>query len=79
MLAAPLEYGPAARIDVEVPGDGVYSVVFYSVVAGRAGWVRAGRIHGSVIEFPAGTRQVRIVCDQPIVDTDRPVFVRRRP
>jgi hypothetical protein len=43
------------------------------------GWVEAGRIHGNVIEFQAGSKQVRIECDRPIVDSDRPVFVMRRP
>lgn len=78
-LAPPLEYGPAARMDVQVPGDGVYSIVVYSIVSGRGGWAEAGRMHGSVIEFQVGGRQVRIECSRPIVDSERPVFVRRRP
>jgi len=79
LRAGSLEYGPAARMDVAVPDEGVYSFVTYSLVAGRGGWIETGRIQGNVIEFQAGSRHVRIVCDKPIVDTDRPVFVRRRP
>ena len=82
-LAAPLDYGPAATIVVQVPGAGVYSVISSRLIAGRAadgsptGWVEAGRIHDNVIEFRVDARQVRIECDQSIVDGDRPVFVRR--
>jgi hypothetical protein len=74
--APPLEYGGGARMDVQVPGDGVYSVLIYSLAP--AGWAKAGRIHGNVIEFQAGTRQVRIECNRQIVSDNRPVFVRRR-
>lgn len=35
-LAAPLEYGPAARMDVHVPGDGVYSIISYPMPGHRA-------------------------------------------
>jgi hypothetical protein len=76
-LVAPLEYGPAARMDVQVPGEGVYSIISYP--GGLTGWVEAGHIHGSVIEFRAGSKQVRIDCNKPIVDSDRPVFAMRRP
>src|SRR5579871_2043431 len=84
LLVAPLEYGPAGRMDVQVPGEGVYSIVLYRSMAlqtadGRpTGWVQAGRVHGSVIEFQAGGKQVRIECNQPVVDRDRPVFAMRR-
>lgn len=84
-LVAPLEYGPATRMDVQVPGDGVYSIMVYRFMQRQTadgsptGWVAAGQIHGNVIEFQAGGKQVRIECNQPIVDSDRPVFVRRRP
>jgi hypothetical protein len=83
-LVAPLQYGPAARMDVEVPGEGVYSIISYPMRSRGAdgeltGWVEAGRIHRNVIEFKAGSKQVRIECDKPIVDSDRPVFVMRRP
>jgi hypothetical protein len=83
-LGAPLQYGPAASMDVQVPGDGVYSISSYPMRRHRAdgeptGWVEAGRIHGNVIEFQAGSNQVRIECDKPIVDSDRPVFAMRRP
>ena len=75
-LAAPPDYGPAARINIRVPDEGVYSIVPY---AGLAGWVEAGRIHGSVIEFQAGNKHVRIECNKPVVGADRPIFARRQP
>jgi hypothetical protein len=83
-LVAPLQYGPAARMDVHVLGEGVFSITSYPMGSHRAdggltGWVEAGRIHGNVIEFQAGGKQVRIECDKPIVDSDRPVFAMRRP
>jgi hypothetical protein len=83
-LVAPLKFGPAARMDVQVPGDGVYSVISYPMPSHQAdgrltGWVEAGHIHGNVIEFQAGSRQVRIECDKPIADSDHPVFAMRRP
>ncbi|HEY7336706.1 MAG TPA: hypothetical protein VH639_17565 [Bryobacteraceae bacterium] len=83
-LVAPLEFGPAKSMDVEVPGEGLYSIVLYRFTrvrnaAGRpTGWVEAGRIHDSVIEFQAGGKMVRIECDRPIVGEDRPVFAMRR-
>jgi hypothetical protein len=33
-LAAPLEYGPAAKINVHIPGEGVYSIISYPGLAG---------------------------------------------
>jgi hypothetical protein len=75
-LVAPLRYGHGASMDVQVPGEGVYSIITYP--AGLSGWVEAGRIHGSMIEFQAGSKQVRIECNKPIVDFDRPVFALRR-
>jgi hypothetical protein len=91
-LVAPLKYGPGARMDVQVPGDGVYSIVSYTMLSHRSdpkfshradtsltGWVEAGQIHGNLIEFQAGSRRVRIECNKPIVDSDRPVFAIRQP
>jgi len=83
-LVAPLKYGPAATMDVQVPGDGVYSITSYPMPSHRAdggltGWVEAGRIHGNGIEFQAGGKRVHIECNKPIVDFDRRVFVMRRP
>jgi len=34
--------------------------------------------NGNVIEFRTGGKQVRIECNKPIVDSDRPVFAIRR-
>ena len=84
LLVAPLEYGPAASMNVQVPEDGVYVITSYPmpshrVDGGLTGWVEAGHIHGNVIEFQAGSKQVRVECNKPIVDSDRPVFVLRRP
>jgi len=76
-LLPPLEYGHAATIAVRVPGEGVYSIISYP--RGPTGWVEVGSIHGSVIEFKVGSRQVRIECNKPIVDSDRSVFARRQP
>ena len=75
-LVSPPSYGPAAKINVLVPGEGVYSIIS---VPGLAGWVENGRIHGSVIEFKAGNKQVRIECNKPIAQSDLPIFVRHRP
>lgn len=83
-LIAPLEFGPAATMNVQIPGEGVYSVTAYPVARRTAdgrptGWVEAGRMSGNVIEFGAGGKQVRIECNKPIVDSDRPVFAIHRP
>jgi hypothetical protein len=75
-LASPPSYGPATKISVVVPGEGVYSIIS---VPGLAGWLEAGRIHGSVIEFKAGNKQVRIECNKPITDSDLPIFVMHQP
>jgi hypothetical protein len=82
-LVAPLEYGHAASMNVNVPGEGLYSIITYPMPGHRAdggltGWVEAGNVRGNVIEFQAGGKQVRIECNQPIVDSDRPVFVLHR-
>lgn len=83
-LVAPLKYGLAATMDVQVPGEGVYSIIFYPMVVRDSsghvtGWAEAGHIRGSVIEFQAGGKQVRIECNKAIVDSDRPIFARHRP
>jgi hypothetical protein len=84
-LAAPLTNGPAATMVVRIPGNGSYAVSPYRYMQQRAadgvptGWFEAGRIHGSMLEFQAGGKQVRIECSQPIVDEDSPVFAIRRP
>lgn len=74
--APPLEYGRTRTIIVDVPGDGAYSII--SLHRKPSGWIEAGRIHGNAIEFQAGSKQVRIECTQPITDSDRAVFIRRR-
>jgi hypothetical protein len=83
-LVAPLVYGPAASMTVYVPGQGKYSIIFYrrfEVGEWRAlkltGWLEGGRIHDNLIEFRVDSKQVRIECNKPIVDADRPVFALR--
>lgn len=82
-LMAPLEYGPAKTMNVLVPEEGLYSISLYRYTGLRTaggrptGWVEAGHIHGNEIEFRAGSKQVRIECNETIVDADRPVFARR--
>jgi len=75
-LAGTLEFKHATRMDVDVPGEGVYSLI---LVHGVKGFAESGTIHDNVIEFHAGSRQVRIECNQKIVHSERPVFVRVRP
>lgn len=83
-VVSPLHYAPATTMDVLVPGEGLYSISLYRYMElltadGRpTGWVAAGHVHANMIEFQAGRKQVRIVCNQPIVDSDRPVFAMRR-
>ncbi len=74
--AEPIRFGPAARMDLTIPGDGDYSLI---LVSGLNGWTEAGSIHDNVIEFQAGGTQVRIECNSQLVDSSRPVFIRRRP
>ena len=44
-VMGPLEYGQGARMDVQVPGDGVYSIITYS---GELAGVKAGHIHKQI-------------------------------
>lgn len=81
-LVEPPEYFASARLDVRVPGEGMYSITSFRFTplknaAGRpTGWVEGGRIHGNAIEFQAGSKHVLIECNKQIVDSDRPVFIR---
>ena len=80
---ATLKYHPLvgpwgeARMDVQVPGEGVFSITTHDLRDADHDWTEAGRIHDSVIEFQAGRKSVRIVCNKPIVDKARPLFVRK--
>ncbi len=83
-MVEPLQYGPAATMDVQVPGEGVYSIISYPMPAHRAdggptGWVQAGSIHENKIEFQAGSKWVRIECNKRIADSDHSVFAMYRP
>lgn len=82
--AASLEYGPAATVNVQVPGQGLYALTFFAnmrttnAVGRPTGWIQAGHAHENVVQFDAGGRRVRIECNQWIVDRDRAVFVMHR-
>ena len=84
-LIGPPEYGTSKTMNVLVPEEGLYSISLYRYTRLRTadgrgtGWTEAGRIHDNVIEFQAGSKQVRIECNKPIVDGDLPVFAMRRP
>jgi hypothetical protein len=83
-LIGPPEYGLGKTMNVQVPGEGLYSTSLFrytrlrNAVGRPTGWIEAGHIHGNVIEFQAGSKEVRIECDQPIADRDGPVFIMRR-
>jgi hypothetical protein len=80
-LSAPLKYGPLvgpwgeAAMIVRIPGEGRFYITPQRVADD---WIEVGLIHDNVIEFQAGRKSVRIVCNKQIVDTDRPVFVHQR-
>jgi hypothetical protein len=82
-LAAPLKYGPAATMVVQIPGDGSYTISLYrdmepwSADGAPTGWFEAGRVRGRVIEFRVADKQVRIECSNPIVVSGRRCGVRR--
>ena len=76
-LAPPLGYANASSLVVQIPGEGVYSVLLFHP-PGLTGWDEAGHIHDHVIEFQVSGRQVRIDCDRAIVDSEAPVWVRGR-
>jgi hypothetical protein len=75
-LAGSIQFKPATRMDVDVPGEGVYSIM---LVRGLKGFTESGTIHDNVIEFLAGSKHVRIECNSPLVQSERPVFTRLRP
>jgi hypothetical protein len=75
-LAAPLKFRRAKTMEVEVPGEGVYSIFLY--YRKPDGWIEAGRVHGNAIEFQVGSKRVRIECNGAITDSELPVFVRRQ-
>lgn len=83
--AAPLEHGNLGSLRVRIPGDGAYAVTVFrymkQIEAGGhlTGWTEAGNFHGNVLEFEAGGRQVRIECNQSVIDGERPVYVMRAP
>lgn len=74
--APPLQFRHSTVFDVQIPGDGIYSITFGNLEL--KGWVRAGRIDGSVIRFQAGTHRVAVDCRQRLMISDAPVWLRRR-
>lgn len=67
----------AATMWIDLPGEGPYLFSTYRDAEGPL--LRAGGIHGNVIEFRAGAKQVRIECSSAIVTIDRVIFAIRKP
>lgn len=70
--AGPLLYGPAATMEVDVPGVGVYRI---TPMRGLKGWTIAGEIQGNAIVFQVERRQVRIECQSSLPTTA--LYIRR--
>jgi hypothetical protein len=67
---------PAARLAVDIPGDGTYQVILFPPNLNH-GWKAAGSLHGNVLEFQAGEKHVRILCSRPVGQTWA-VYIRRQ-
>jgi len=77
-LAPPLAYGGSGTFKIQVPGEGTFGLLVYGTLRNAPrGWVEAGRVHDNAIEFQADGKPVRILCNQPIISGERPVFVQR--
>jgi hypothetical protein len=74
--APALVFRHSAVFDVQVPGDGVYSLTFSWKPL--SGWTRTGQIKETYIEFEAGAHHVVITCNRRLLMSDSPVLVRRR-
>jgi hypothetical protein len=72
----PPEFGNAATMNLLVPGEGLVSI---TLVSGLNGWLRAGRLRGTELEFQLGRHRVRIECSRSMTDRDLPVFIRLVP
>ena len=70
--AGSITYKGGATMWIEVPGDGTFVIAMYPPHQG--GWVEAGRLHDRVLEFQAGSKQVRIECNKSVVDADHAVY-----
>jgi hypothetical protein len=66
-----------SHIAIEIPGDGIYQVMLVAP-ASIEGLTQTGHVRGNVLDFQAGGRHVRIVCNQPVTDRDNPIYVRRQ-
>ena len=83
-LAGPLNYGNGRAFRIQVPGGDVYAVMFFRVPerfqeSGHlpGPWVKAGLVHDNLIEFAAGTHQVRIECNTSLSWGGNAVYVMR--
>jgi hypothetical protein len=74
--ALALERWHASTLLVQVPGDGVYYVSFFSLP--HDGWQQTGQIKETYLEFDAGTHHVVITCNRRLMMSDSPIFVLRR-
>lgn len=72
----PLEFGNAATMNLLVPGNGLVSI---TVVSGLKGWLQAGHVRATQLEFRLGPHRVQIECSRSVTDSDRPVFIRLVP
>ena len=72
MPAPPPQYRGGVSLFVELPDGGQFGILLVRP-PGR-NWQPDGSIHGNVIQFDAGGRQVRIECDKPVVDAERQVY-----
>ena len=71
-----LERVHAASLVVTVPGDGQYWINFYPKPL--QGWIQAGRIKETYLEFEAGSHHVVVACNRRLMMSDAPIQVRRR-
>ena len=62
--------------DLEVPGDGLYSITFFPKPLN--GWKRTGQVKETYLEFEAGAHHVVIACNRRLMMSDSPIMVRRR-
>jgi hypothetical protein len=75
-LQGPADFTHASMIRLDIPGDGAYRVSLHP--SWFLGWPVTGRLQGNTMEFRAGSKQVRIVCNQSF-DGQWPVSVQRAP
>ena len=74
--ASALTFRHSTVFDLQVPGDGVYSITFWPKPL--SGWTRTGQIKETYIEFEAGAHHVVITGNRRLLISDCPVLVRHR-